>query len=142
MPKIDEDLCIGCGKCIEICGFGALKLREGKAVSDNKKCISCGMCIGHCPVNAISLKEISEKEKIELIKNWAENYAKANGFKVNPDEKVINIIVEGLLKKEEKFGARYCPCRIQNTQENICPCIYHKDEIKKDGACHCMFFVK
>ena len=142
MVKINENLCIGCGKCMEICGFSALKLEDDKAVSDSEGCISCGMCVFHCPVDAINSGEIEKEEKQELIKNWAHAYAEANNFKVNPDEKTVNMVVEGLLKKEEKFGARYCPCRIQNVPENICPCIYHKDEIKKDGACHCMLFVK
>nr|WP_269850493.1 ferredoxin-thioredoxin reductase catalytic domain-containing protein [Methanosarcina horonobensis] len=24
----------------------------------------------------------------------------------------------------------------------VCPCIYHKDEIEKDGNCHCELFFK
>ncbi|MCK4355114.1 hypothetical protein KAW43_02040 [Candidatus Parcubacteria bacterium] len=24
----------------------------------------------------------------------------------------------------------------------VCPCIYHKREIKEDGHCHCFLFVK
>ena len=142
MPKINENLCIGCGKCVEICGFFALKLEDDKAVLDDECCISCGMCVFHCPEGAIIAGGIEKEKMRELIKNWAETYARVNGFKLNPDEKVTDMVIEGLLKKEQKFNARYCPCRIQNVPENICPCIYHKDEIKKDGACHCMLFVK
>ncbi|ODS35483.1 hypothetical protein BEH94_06520 [Candidatus Altiarchaeales archaeon WOR_SM1_SCG] len=100
------------------------------------------MCISHCPVEAITIKETGGEEKHKLIKNWAEEYAKTNGFNVNPKDKVLSVVIEGLIAKQEKFGKRYCPCRIQRIQENICPCVYHKDEIKKDGECHCQLFVR
>jgi ferredoxin-thioredoxin reductase catalytic subunit len=82
----------------------------------------------------------------ELIKQY-EQYAKDNGFALNPNRKIVEGIVGGLLAREEKFGARYCPCRIvtgdkEEDKKIICPCIYHKDEIEKDGHCHCNLFVK
>jgi ferredoxin-thioredoxin reductase catalytic subunit len=74
-------------------------------------------------------------------------YAKKNGFSLNPNKQIVNGIVKVLLAKEKQFGAKYCPCRriTGNKEEDkkiICPCIYHKDEIKKDGKCHCNLFVK
>jgi ferredoxin-thioredoxin reductase catalytic subunit len=82
----------------------------------------------------------------ELIKQYKE-YAEKNGFQLNPNEKIVEGVVRGLLAMEEKFGQKYCPCRrvIGNLEEDkkiICPCIYHKDEIEKDGHCHCNLFVK
>jgi len=82
----------------------------------------------------------------ELIKQY-ENYAQANGLKLNPDIKIVEAIVKGLLMKEEKFGARYCPCRRvtgdkEEDKKIICPCIYHKEEIKKEGHCLCNLFVR
>ena len=142
MVKINKELCTGCGKCVDVCGFGALKIENEKAIAENEKCISCGMCVSHCPVEAIIVKESGKYGKHKLIKNWAEEYAKTNGFRANPDDKVINVVIEGLIANQEKLGKRYCPCRIQNIQENICPCVYHKNEIEKDGECHCQLFVK
>ncbi|PKP54660.1 MAG: ferredoxin:thioredoxin reductase [Candidatus Altiarchaeales archaeon HGW-Altiarchaeales-3] len=99
------------------------------------------MCKFHCPVDAITTPKIKSPKNAELIKNWANTYAEANGFKLNPDEKIVDTIIKGLLAKEEKQGKRYCPCRIAPVSENVCPCVYHKDEIEKDGACHCLFFI-
>ena len=84
--------------------------------------------------------------KEELIKQY-EGYASANGFKLNPNQKIVEAVVDGLLTREEKLGERYCPCRRvtgdkEEDKKIICPCIYHKDEIQKDGACHCNLFVK
>ncbi|MDR4988137.1 MAG: 4Fe-4S binding protein [Bacteroidales bacterium] len=56
--KIDEELCNGCGLCIEGCHEGALQLIDGKArmISD-LYCDGLGACIPECPVEAISLEE-------------------------------------------------------------------------------------
>ena len=56
--KIDEELCNGCGNCVEGCHEGALQLIDGKArmISD-LYCDGLGACIGDCPVGAITLEE-------------------------------------------------------------------------------------
>lgn len=87
------------------------------------------------------------KGKIEeAIKEYRE-YAESQGISLNPDEKVVQALVKGLLEREEKFGARFCPCRrITGNQEEdkkiICPCFYHLQEIKDNGKCLCGLFVR
>jgi NAD-dependent dihydropyrimidine dehydrogenase PreA subunit len=51
---IDHDICIGCGKCREICQFGGVVIVGGKA-EINSNCYGCGVCRGFCPVGAIGL---------------------------------------------------------------------------------------
>ena len=82
----------------------------------------------------------------ELIKKY-QDYAKENGFHLNPDEKVVEVIARGLLGRKELFGQFYCPCRrltgnLEEDKKIICPCIYHKDEIQKEGFCHCKLFAR
>jgi ferredoxin len=56
--KIDEELCNGCGNCVEGCHEGALQLINGKAVMiSDLYCDGLGACIGECPVGAIELIE-------------------------------------------------------------------------------------
>ena len=56
--KIDEELCNGCGNCVEGCHEGALQLIDGKAVMiSDLYCDGLGACIGDCPVGAIELIE-------------------------------------------------------------------------------------
>lgn len=56
--KIDEELCNGCGNCVEGCHEGALQLIDGKArIISELYCDGLGACIGECPVGAITLEE-------------------------------------------------------------------------------------
>lgn len=88
-----------------------------------------------------------DSEDINGIIEQFDNYAKENGFKLNPDRKIVENVINGLLANEKKHGEKYCPCRrVSGNKEedakNICQCIYHKDEIEKDGHCFCNLFVK
>lgn len=81
-----------------------------------------------------------------LIKEY-QDYAKENGFKLNSNLVIVENIVKRLLENEEKYGYRYCPCRIvsgnkEEDKDKICSCIWHKDEIQEKGRCHCNLFVK
>ena len=70
---IDQEKCIKCGKCREICPYDAICHKErpckaacgigaitsdhvGRAVIDNEKCVSCGQCMVSCPFGAIADK--------------------------------------------------------------------------------------
>jgi thioredoxin 1 len=91
------------------------------------------------------INQIMEKIE-EMIKNY-QDYAKTNGFRLNPDRKAVEKLIAGLLANEKKWGAKYCPCRrISGNKEEdrpkICPCQWHKEEIKRDGHCFCGLFYK
>lgn len=54
MIQIDQELCIGCGKCVDDCISDCLVLRDKKAVY-RKRCIRCGHCVAICPRKAVSI---------------------------------------------------------------------------------------
>ena len=77
----------------------------------------------------------------------SKKYAEENNFALNPEEQIVEAITKGLFKRKELNGELYCPCRavsgnVEKDKDIICPCVYHKDEIAKDGHCHCNLFVK
>ncbi|MDD3270011.1 MAG: ferredoxin [Syntrophomonadaceae bacterium] len=56
--KIDEELCNGCGVCINPCAEGALVLENGKArIIREELCDGAGVCLGICPTGALSLEQ-------------------------------------------------------------------------------------
>jgi len=73
----NNDLCIHCGKCVEVCSemqnVNAIGLiNRGKDVEpgcpfdmkiNDTKCINCGQCVLHCPTGAL-------KEKIQVDTAW------------------------------------------------------------------------
>ncbi len=56
---IDMYKCVGCGKCVEVCIYGALRIHEGKARVEKIMCEGCGACMYVCPTDAISLEKHS-----------------------------------------------------------------------------------
>ncbi len=63
---IDDELCTGCGNCVDSCPFGAIELKNEKAKL-LPNCNLCGACVEACPVEAISLERDEDTvEKIDL----------------------------------------------------------------------------
>ncbi|WP_338097314.1 ferredoxin-thioredoxin reductase catalytic domain-containing protein [Methanolapillus ohkumae] len=87
------------------------------------------------------------EETKEKVRSYAEKYAAKKGFHLNPNSEELDMVIEGLAKRREQYGVQYCPCRIilgDKTEDRkiICPCIYHEEEIQRDGSCHCELFFK
>jgi MinD superfamily P-loop ATPase len=53
LATIDEDNCIQCGKCEEVCRFNAISMVDGKYMIDPVNCEGCGYCARVCPSEAI-----------------------------------------------------------------------------------------
>ena len=82
-------------------------------------------------------------EEMDKTRRFVDAYAGKKGFCLNQD--VCDTVIEGLTANREKYGFRYCPCRIvtgdaEKDNAIICPCDFHLDEIERDGCCHCMLF--
>ena len=64
--RVDEDKCIGCGKCEKLCPMNNIKI-VGKKVAQNNRCTMCYRCINNCPKQAMTLlgKTVVEQSVIE-----------------------------------------------------------------------------
>jgi len=54
---IDQEKCIKCGKCRDICRFKAIPVVDNCYIVDGLNCEGCGYCYHVCPVEAISMVE-------------------------------------------------------------------------------------
>jgi Pyruvate/2-oxoacid:ferredoxin oxidoreductase delta subunit len=67
VTRVDEDLCIGCGDCLDYCQFGALSLMDIVVSIDMDACMGCGVCGDKCEQDALSLyREASKGEPLDL----------------------------------------------------------------------------
>jgi len=60
--EINHDKCSGCGICLALCSYDAIKLVKSgetslKAVIDKLKCKRCGVCVAACPSEAIAIMD-------------------------------------------------------------------------------------
>ena len=68
IPKIEvnEELCSGCGICVLLCSYEAIKLDksgdEAIAVINDLRCKRCGVCVAACPSAAIIPEHLSDGE--------------------------------------------------------------------------------
>jgi len=52
---VDEERCIGCGTCVDVCPVRIFSLEDRKATVKNQdKCMKCGQCVERCPARAIT----------------------------------------------------------------------------------------
>jgi heterodisulfide reductase subunit A-like polyferredoxin len=65
---VNEELCNGCGLCVEICPFSAIDLEDGKAIVNKALCKGCGLCSGTCRSGAIQHSGYSDHQILEMIK--------------------------------------------------------------------------
>ena len=105
---IDVAKCVGCGKCVRGCGFGALKLVDRKAVVDASACKACSACVKACPFDAIreARAEVCGTEGIDDYRDiWV--FAEQTDGKIA--EVVFELLGKGLeLKAQRGEGARLC----------------------------------
>lgn len=60
ISKINQEKCVGCGKCLKICPVDAIEMIEEngrkKARVIPERCIGCGVCVKNCPAHALALE--------------------------------------------------------------------------------------
>lgn len=83
---------------------------------------------------------------VENIQKRVQNDAKANGYYVTADLEMLQDLLEGLQKNEERYGYPSCPCRLASgklelDRDIICPCDYRAPDINEYGQCYCALYV-
>ena len=71
---ISETICVGCGACVDVCAYGAVKLDEFKNISvvNEVLCRGCGNCASVCPSGAAGHRHFMTRqiaqEVIQILK--------------------------------------------------------------------------
>ena len=77
---VDQELCIGCGRCVPYCPVRAISIVNKKAVIDQELCVECGTCgrknnIVKCPRNALHEREDVTKHPRSIRKFFSDPMA-------------------------------------------------------------------
>jgi heterodisulfide reductase subunit A len=72
VSHINEVLCRGCGKCVEVCPYNAVSVveREGgtsAAFVQEALCKGCGCCAVACPTGAASVFHYDDREVLHMV---------------------------------------------------------------------------
>lgn len=90
----------------------------------------------------------SKREKdniLSSVRKMVTRYVEQSPFFLNPDEVVVENVLNGLAMNMLRYGSMYCPCREvkgipEQDRGNICPCQTHKNDIARYGTCECGLF--
>lgn len=96
LPKVDQDMCNGCGLCVKTCNVAALE-STGKGLPVRLKeevCLGCGACIPACNRKALSLvdrpvKYLPPLNRTEMMKKRLFERGRATPFLISGVKKKI-----------------------------------------------------
>jgi len=55
---VDQDKCVGCGECVDVCPVEVYEMKDGKSEPVNsEECLGCESCVEVCEGNAITVEE-------------------------------------------------------------------------------------
>jgi heterodisulfide reductase subunit A len=69
IAAVDEEVCTGCGICVEICPYEARILNEKTKIAEvnDALCTGCGACIAACPSNASIHRNFTKKQLLNMV---------------------------------------------------------------------------
>lgn len=80
---VDEQLCLGCGDCLDSCQFSALESGEYYCEVYDLRCVGCGGCVASCPEGALSLiRRAGDGEVLlppEDVNDWGQQRQQERG---------------------------------------------------------------
>jgi ferredoxin-thioredoxin reductase catalytic subunit len=87
-------------------------------------------------------------DKEQLKKIWKDFAERNKEFMLNPNNKFLDALAQGILTNEKTYGYKFCPCRLRNGTKDtdltlLCPCNFHTQQVwREQGRCWCGLFVK
>lgn len=83
-------------------------------------------------------------QSLQAMQKFSETYAKRTNTFFCSDLTITAVVIEGLARHKDEYGAPLCPCRhYDNKEEEVfstywnCPCV----PMRERKECHCMLFL-
>ena len=58
IPTVEEDKCVGCEECVDVCPTEVFEMENEKSVvSEPDECLGCESCVEVCEEGAITVEE-------------------------------------------------------------------------------------
>jgi ferredoxin len=103
MPWVNEDMCVGCGVCIDECPVAAITQREDRtAIINEDECIRCGKCHDVCPEDAI--RHDSERIPQEVEANVEKTKGLLKHFETPQERQAFLERMIRYFKKQQKVA--------------------------------------
>jgi NAD-dependent dihydropyrimidine dehydrogenase PreA subunit len=70
IPKVNDESCTGCGRCVKACPIGAIELAKSDNDPNSKRmmaevnrdiCLGCGVCVRSCSSRSIILEQREQR---------------------------------------------------------------------------------
>jgi ferredoxin-thioredoxin reductase catalytic chain len=91
------------------------------------------------------MNDINMPESLQAMQKFSETYAQRTGTFFCSDLSITSVVIEGLARHKDEYGAPLCPCRHYDDKEAEvavaywnCPCV----PMRERKECHCMLFLK
>ena len=85
---------------------------------------------------------VSKEQMLQDMQKDADD----NGYFLCPDQELLDELIDGLVKNEDRYGYGSCPCRMSSGVRSydadiVCPCEYRDADVSEFGMCYCGLFV-
>ncbi|MFX1546647.1 MAG: 4Fe-4S dicluster domain-containing protein [Promethearchaeota archaeon] len=138
--QLDQDTCIGCGACLQVCPSFAYKFVDNESKRylyyDPGACIFCETCVKSCPTESLEMSQVfdmsvqADQDTSELIiildmqlcENCKESFATIKHLdwiqKKLEDSPIIDENKRKIIRNEFEIARLYCPkCRKMKANE-------------------------
>jgi heterodisulfide reductase subunit A2 len=69
---VDEEICSGCGVCVEVCPYDARAMHDWRPVAtvNAALCQGCGACAVYCPNKATQIRNFTASQVLDMLEEF------------------------------------------------------------------------
>jgi len=90
---------------------------------------------------------MNDLERKKALRYQFEGVVDKLGYKISPDEELVNDLLDAEVQLERRFGLPFCPCQPRTNKRSddmliVCPCIpFHRKHYDAMKRCWCGLYV-